>query len=297
MKTNDITYIKEIFHKLKDSVIWEDVMFYKFDKRNVSESALEKPARIDAYILILCTDGEIYLENNSGRYTLSQGMIFISSPYSMINSVTGKDPKGYIIAMNKDRLINHIGSLNIDISTIHRIHEFPIIKLETQKFTNVTRGFENIMTMILEDSIVHFKKQIVGNSINLLLFLLAEYTYEINSKLTLSDTKKSKYSEHFIKFIRILSENYTRERDVAFYADKMCLTSRHLTTLVRKVSGSTISDWIIKFVINDAKYLLSHTQLTVKEISYQLNFPNQSFFCKYFKKHTGSSPLEYRNSH
>lgn len=297
MKTNDITYIKEIFHKLKDSVIWEDVMFYKFDKYKVTESALEKPARIDAYIMIVCTGGEIYIENNSGKYTLSNGMIFISSPYSLINSVTGKDAKGYIVAMHKDRLISHIGSLNVDMNTLHKIHEFPIIKLDGDKFANITCGFENIMKMILEDNLIHFKKQIVGSSINLLIFLLAEYTYEINTQNTLSDVKKSKYYDHFIKFLRILSENYTQERDVTFYADKMCLTSRHLTTLVRKVSGYTISDWIIKFVINDAKYLLSHTQLTVKEISYKLNFPNQSFFCKYFKKHTGSSPLEYRSSH
>ena len=96
--------------------------------------------------------------------------------------------------------------------------------------------------------------------------------------------------------MKLLSENYIMHKEVNWYADKMNLTPRYLTTTIRKVSGYTVSDWLVRFIIKDAKYLLKHSEMTVQQVAYELNFPNQSFFGKFFKKHTGMSPGAYRNS-
>jgi AraC-like DNA-binding protein len=96
--------------------------------------------------------------------------------------------------------------------------------------------------------------------------------------------------------MKLLSENYIMHKEVNWYADKMNLTPRYLTTTIRKVSGYTVSDWLVRFIIKDAKYLLKHSDMTVQQVAYELNFPNQSFFGKYFRKHTGMSPGNYRNS-
>ena len=112
--------------------------------------------------------------------------------------------------------------------------------------------------------------------------------YEIRSQ------KREK--EHFNRFMKLLSENYVMHKEVNWYADKMNLTPRYLTTTIRKVSGYTVSDWLVRFIIKDAKYLLKHSDMTVQQVAYELNFPNQSFFGKYFRKHTGMSPGSYRNS-
>lgn len=98
----------------------------------------------------------------------------------------------------------------------------------------------------------------------------------------------------FHKFIDLVNIHCTSERNVSFYADKLCLTPRYLNTLVRLVSHRTIMDWVNEAVILETKVLLKHTDKPVYQISDELNFPNVSFFCKFFKRITGMTPQKYR---
>ena len=98
----------------------------------------------------------------------------------------------------------------------------------------------------------------------------------------------------FERFIRAVSESYKEERSVSYYADKMFLTAKHLSTVVKEISGKTAGEWIDSFVILESKALLKSSELSIQEIADELHFANQSFFGKYFKHHTGMSPKEYR---
>ncbi len=92
-----------------------------------------------------------------------------------------------------------------------------------------------------------------------------------------------------------LSEQHYLERQpVTFYANRLCISARYLTTIVRRVSGMSVSHWMNRYILTEAKYLLKYSELSIQEIAYKLSFPNQSFFGKYFKQHTGSSPSSYR---
>lgn len=98
------------------------------------------------------------------------------------------------------------------------------------------------------------------------------------------------------KFIGLVQQNFKNERFLDFYADKLDVSSKHLSRTVKAVTGFTAVEWIDRYVILEAKVLLKATNLTVQQISDELNFPSQSFFGKYFKKHTGLSPKDFRNS-
>ena len=100
----------------------------------------------------------------------------------------------------------------------------------------------------------------------------------------------------FDQFIKLVSQNYTVHRNVGFYADKLCLTPKYLSKLIRDTSGRSAPDWIDSYVVLEAKNLLKYSNATIKEIVYTLNFPNQSVFYKFFKARTGMTPTEYRNS-
>ena len=105
---------------------------------------------------------------------------------------------------------------------------------------------------------------------------------------------KSRKEDLLIKFIQILEDNFRTERSVTFYADKLCVTPKHLSAVLKEISEKTAGEWIDLRVILEAKLLLRSTGLNVQEISTQLNFANQSFFGKYFKHLTGMSPRDYR---
>ena len=100
----------------------------------------------------------------------------------------------------------------------------------------------------------------------------------------------------FDQFIKLVSQNYIRHRNVGFYADKLCLTPKYLSKLIKDTSGRSAPEWIDSYVVLEAKNLLKYSNAAIKEIVYTLNFPNQSVFYKFFKARTGMTPSEYRNS-
>ena len=83
---------------------------------------------------------------------------------------------------------------------------------------------------------------------------------------------------------------------MAFYADKLCLSPKYLSKLIKEVSGKCAPEWIDAYVMLEAKQLLRYSDMAIKEIVYRLHFPNQTVFYKYFKAHSGMTPTEYRNS-
>lgn len=96
-------------------------------------------------------------------------------------------------------------------------------------------------------------------------------------------------------FFRLLVNNFKKHRAVSFYADKLCFTPKYLSSVVKKVTGYTIQEWINELVINHTKNLLKMTDKTVLEISEEMNFSNPSFFGRFFKQYTGLTPLQFRN--
>ncbi|MDE5808054.1 MAG: helix-turn-helix domain-containing protein [Muribaculaceae bacterium] len=98
------------------------------------------------------------------------------------------------------------------------------------------------------------------------------------------------------RFLSLVQDNYKKERFLDFYASKLEITPKHLSRTIKAQTGFTAVEWIERFVILEAKVLLKSTNLTIQQIADELNFPSQSFFGKYFKKYSGKSPKEFRNS-
>lgn len=98
----------------------------------------------------------------------------------------------------------------------------------------------------------------------------------------------------FHQFANLVNQYADKEHNIAFYADQLCLTPNHLGTTIREASGMTVQDWIHRRIIQQAKLLLMYSDMPVGEISEQLNFSTPSSFCKFFKKETNKTPLQYR---
>ena len=84
---------------------------------------------------------------------------------------------------------------------------------------------------------------------------------------------------------------------IDFYANKLCVSQKHLSSIISEVSGYGAKEWIDRAIISSAKIMLRHSNLQASEIANQLNFPNASFFSKFFHRLTGYTPIQYRNSH
>lgn len=101
---------------------------------------------------------------------------------------------------------------------------------------------------------------------------------------------------HFQRFLDLLHSTEVKHRTVEAYANELCISSKYLTAICKKNSGKTANEWITEHVLEDIRYYLKQTDLSIKQICNQLGFPNPSFFGKYVKDHFGMTPLAFRNS-
>jgi YesN/AraC family two-component response regulator len=100
----------------------------------------------------------------------------------------------------------------------------------------------------------------------------------------------------FYKFLALVESDYLISRRVSYYAEKMCMTPKYLSALVKDASGRGANDWINDTVILNAKILIKKSDMTVQQVSDMLHFPNPSFFGQYFKRYTGMTPNKFKTN-
>ncbi len=137
-----------------------------------------------------------------------------------------------------------------------------------------------------------------GHGSQTTLHLLSAYLWYIdnlwNHREQAVNQTQSREQRLFSKFIQLVNEHGHKHRHVDFYASQLFISPRYMSTLVKKVSGKAAKEWIDDATITRIKIELKHTDKQVRQISDEMEFPNTSFFCKYFKRMTGITPQDYR---
>jgi AraC-like DNA-binding protein len=133
----------------------------------------------------------------------------------------------------------------------------------------------------------------------IILNLLHNFYLDLYSKVLAKNEIHSRQRKHkkelLEKFLQLVKTN-PGNREVAFYAGKLCITPKYVSMITKESTGSSAKELIDKFAITELRLLLRTTSTALKEIVTQLNYPSEAYLCKYFKKHTGITPSHYRNS-
>ncbi|HBV50274.1 MAG TPA: AraC family transcriptional regulator [Alistipes sp.] len=257
--------------------------------------AFRFPCRINAFFIGLGHEGETEISINLNQYTLRRNTLFLIGPQSIIRTGHGGTLKGDVIVVSPQFMQRmNIGSKQI-MSLILQLNAHPCIEISDEESRQL-RDF--IRLMDAERGVSgEFSDQLLGN---LLLATLYKIGNTLQSYLeahpAAQERSNSRADIYFRKFLQTLSEHYKEERSVGFYARELCVTPKYLTTLVKRISSKSVSEWIEIYVILEAKTLLKYSSLSIQEIAYTLNFPNQSFFGSYFKRNTGMSPSQYKSA-
>lgn len=98
----------------------------------------------------------------------------------------------------------------------------------------------------------------------------------------------------YAEFSKLIWANYSKHYDVRFYADKLCITPYYLSRITNEITGESAKKIIDYYLTIEIKMLLETTDLSIKEIAEKFNFEEPSYLCRYFKRQTGISPLDYR---
>lgn len=259
---------------------------------------MEYPCRFDGLLLLYCISGHVKLSVNLNEYEVSSNHLVITTPGKILKVAEApekQDLRYIMIAMSPE----FASELRIDMKPLINdgiaLMETPVIGLEE----------DNVKLMSQYLSLMADVTKIKGNYQNdALRFLVSSmlctiagvWSEKVEEARQTSPQSTSRSRMIFEQFIRLVSEYHTKYRNVGFYADKLCLTPKYLSKLIKTASGKSAPEWIDAYVILEAKNLLKYSDITIKEIVYRLNFPNQSVFYKFFKARTGMTPSEYRAS-
>ena len=252
------------------------------------------PCRIPGIMVCLCQAGSFTVDINLTNYEVTSNSFLVAFPDQIMQLTSRSDDfEGHIIVISTEYMEKTFQSFRDFFPILFSLKANQKVTLQPDEAAQIKSYFVAIHNKIL-DQRPRFKLEVLRGMVYTLFYdlfaLINTETQEINGR------SKSRKDVIFEKYMREVLKHYKTERSVAFYADKLCLTAKHLSSVVKEMSGKTASEWIERFVILEARALLKSSDMSIQQIAEQLNFANQSFFGKYFKHHMGISPKEYRKS-
>lgn len=252
------------------------------------------PCRIDAFIIGVGTEGETSVSFNLHEFRLKKDSMFIFTPKNILQVNSQQYFKADVIAISPD----FMRRINIDIKNMMPLFlkfvENPTLALTPEE----SRSMRGMIAQIERETRgpeTHFSFDIVSGLIAATIYKAGDIMYHYLAEHPEGQNNShNRAEEYFKQFTHLLGEHFREERSVGFYARQLCITPKYLTTLIKRISGQSVSEWIDNYVILEAKTLLKYSTMSIQEIAYYLNFPNQSFFGSYFKRNTGMSPSQYK---
>jgi AraC-like DNA-binding protein len=171
------------------------------------------------------------------------------------------------------------------------------MRITEAEASKIMRCFELLDLNARDEDETVFSVNIARSVIATIFYQMLQFNFmRISREADNPEETRSRRSSYVRDFMRLVHLNYTKHRTVAFYADKLFISPKYLTVLVKEATGRSAADWINEFVIIEAKNLLRFSGKNVQQVAYALSFTNQSSFGKYFKHLTGMSPSEYQKS-
>lgn len=235
-----------------------------------------QPYRLVEGRIAMVTDGEAQCEYNLEEYHISAGDVILLTPETIVE----------LKSCSQD--LNMMGVIfKENIPTLSNIVTHPT----AQDWQEMMR-----MMTVLWEIAQHepFRHETVRRMVEAIISNVQDINRMEESQTPRE--KQSRQEQIFRRFKVLVNEHCIAERNIPFYAEKLSLSPHHLSSVISKVSGKSVMYWINRAVILQAKVLLKNSDLMVFEVAERLNFPNQSFFGKFFKRETGVTPKEYRDS-
>lgn len=282
--------------------LYDDQCFVMIDTQNKEieegKTLFRYPTRLDCFIILLCKEGTFKVTCNLQQVEIGPDSIFYALPGSILQVDELYDVRTSVIMFSEDfmRKINlSIQNLLPHIGTLNQLYA---LRIPSEVFNFMWRQVALVAESINQPPALSYYHDTVQNTIRAMAYTfisqLIQYLKEKNQGHgTAVHTHEEELFRHFIGLV---AQHFRRERRISFYAEQMHLTPKYLSAVIRRASGHSPAEWITHNVLIEAKNRLRYSDMSVQEVAYSLHFPNQSFFGRWFKAQTGSSPKSYRQN-
>jgi len=256
----------------------------------------KQPKPANAFGIIAVRKGVLHVEINNQSFLLSKDAVAYIPPNASF-SIKSNDSllEGYMMVLS-DLFVRSL-QVPVEVS-----HDRSFVSYYKQEFSDDIKSSINKTFVLIKDELSDnkrfFRREKLLNLISIFYIdILNAYAKNTSVQQMLCCTRETSRKEKLSKdFFRLVKQYSREQRQVIFYADKLCITPKYLSSLIKQTTGKSANEWITNAVIIEAKRLLQTSGNSIKEIAFSLNFANQSFFGKYFKNMVGVSPKDYQRN-
>lgn len=283
--------VKDILEILGEVPQFEGLYIY-FQRKEIKEVPFSFPYRTNNFTVHFIIKGEVSLKLDLIDYNLSKGDLIVIPPKTVIEfNWVAKDAKLLTVSFSLDFAFSAAKNIisSLDFFTSIRNEKISPDKQQWDTFITIASLLEKKNSL---NSDKLYRSEIVSYTFKLFLYELA-VAYDKNRGND-STNSFSRKEELTFRFLKLLENNYKTRRRIDFYADNLSVSASYLSKVIKEASGKTVRDLMDELIITEAKLLLADPSLSVSQISNELEFSDQSFFSKFFKKRTELSPSEYR---
>jgi AraC-like DNA-binding protein len=265
--------------------------FFVADEKQLL-SLSEYPYRSDGYIVGICTRGTAQVEVNLQVYEAKPDAMLLATPFHVLRIYDSSDDFlcRFIVFSKAFLTENSVNSHFLESFGYFKSASIPVIYPETSD----ARMLLQIYLLIQQKLEREGHPYNVEISRSILITLLYEIQAVYEKQHLIIKGKQTRKQELNMLFQDLVFQHYKSHRNVQYYADALFVSPKHLTETIKEVTGRTAGEWIDDAVVLEAKVLLRNHDLSIAGVAESIHFPDQSSFGKYFKKHTGLSPSEYR---
>jgi len=264
--------------------------YYEYPDRNGDFPIGNQPVSLNYLGFYICEQGEVSITLDNQRIALRANNICVVMPGSILG-IDGytQDFRGYG-ARASNLFVTDLRIPNLGNYYAY-IRNNPCLSISTDK-TIQLKGILKAVNAKMKLPRHPLNTQIIQSLLNALAYEIL-YSFQQNEE-EISTYNSTRQDEIFREFMLLVNSHHKQERGLAHYADIMCLTTRYLSSVIKQKTGKSASHWINLTVIAEAKNMLRNSDMSVLQVSDELNFANPSFFGQYFKKYAGITPMDYK---
>ncbi len=265
-----------------------------YQEASLSCSGLEEwqegPQVLTYGAILICRKGKARLQVNYKDWQLYDGAVITVFPNDVVKLRVEETFQVEMLKYNPSLLRE--ASLQLEQTVYSSLRE-DRCRQDTPVVTNIINGMFALLKVYFDQSECTCISQLVLCQLKAFFIGFHEYLQR-NPQYRPDEVKSYRVRELFNRFMMLLEKDYKISRDVNYYAEQMNISSKYLTNIVNQVTGHTPKTIIDQYVILQLKMHLKRTTQSIKEMAWEFHFADVSFFCRYFKKHTGLTPQQIR---
>lgn len=244
--------------------------------------------------ILICRKGKATVNINYKEWHLHEGAVITVFPNDVVELKVKSEASLFDVETLKyNASLLREASLQLEQTVYSSLRE-DRCRQDTPVVTNIIDSMFALLKVYFNQSECTCISQLVLLQLKAFFVGFHEYLQRNPQNRPDDEVKSYRVRELFNRFMMLMERDYKLSRDVNYYADLMHITSKYLTNIVRQVAGHTPKTIIDQYVILQLKMQLQRSSQSIKEIAWEYHFTDVSFFCRYFKKHTGLTPQQMR---